>query len=150
MKHFHLKPLDNVLSRILDKDLDSCRTQGGFMKSEGPIFMPISLGRPEANAIEGLMSKGENFTFWFTPDYRVALTTKSGNEWKLKFECRGIKKDGRATAQVARVEGTLSVARVIDAIAHVFQRTAQEIGAKSAAAKTSESVEPSEAVETAP
>jgi hypothetical protein len=74
MKHFYMKAPDGAITRISDKDLDSWRAQGGFMNTEGPVLTPVALGRPEADAIEMLMTRGENFTFWFSPDYRIVLT----------------------------------------------------------------------------
>jgi hypothetical protein len=127
MKHFYMRAPDGVIARISDKDLDGYRLQGGFMKTGGPILMPIALGRPEANAIESLLSKSENFTFWFTPDYRIVLSTKEGRLWKLRFECRGLEKDGKVGIQTARMDGKLSKAKVIEAIAGVFQGSAREL-----------------------
>jgi hypothetical protein len=137
MKNFYLKKApdsSDVLHRISATDLDSWRLKGGFMKTEGSVMLPIALGRPEADAVEGLMSKGENFVFWFSPDFRVVFTTKGDLFWKLRFECRAVN-----GTQAARVEGKLPKERVIETIANVFQDTARKIGA--GAVKAEEVVE---------
>lgn len=127
MKHYLLSP--EGLKRITSQDVESWRLQGGFMKAEGPIMIPVALGAPDASCIESLLKKSENFVYWLTPDFRVALTTKEGVGWKLRFEVRGQGKDGKAIAQMIRVDGKVRADGVIQVIADVFTSLGKQHGA---------------------
>ena len=127
MKHYLLSP--EGLQRIADKDVEIWRLQGGFMKAEGPIMIPVALGMPDVECIEPLLRRAENFTYWFTPDFRVALTTKDGRSWKMRFEVRGADRDGKACVQTERIDGKIRGDGLIKALAEVFVSMGKHHGA---------------------
>jgi hypothetical protein len=130
MKHYLLTP--EGLKRITDKDVETWRLQGGFMKTEGPVMLPVALGQPDVECIELLLEGTENFVYWFTPDFRVAFTTKKGlseRGWKLRFELRGTGKDGKAGTQSLRIDGKIRSDGVIKVIAEVFLSMGKKYGA---------------------
>lgn len=129
MKHYLLSP--EGLQRIADKDVVGWQLQGGFMKAEGPISIPVALGQPDAECIESLLKRAENFAYWFTPDYRIALTTKDGRGWKMRLEVRGVGRDDKACTQSVRIDGKIRPDGVIKVIAEVFSRTAKQHGVTS-------------------
>lgn len=130
MKNYLLSP--EGLKRIDGKDLERWRLQGGFMRSEGPVLSPIALGRPEADVIESLLARDENFVFWFTPDFRVVLSGKAGPRgkiWKVRFELRGMTQGGKAGVQTLLVQGKFETSKIIHVIAEVFTKNRQSRGA---------------------
>ena len=131
MKHYLLSP--EGLKRIADKDVETWRLQGGFMKAEGPVMIPVALGQPDVTCIESLLERAENFVYWFTPDFRVVFTTKkngtSEKGWKICFELRGTNKDGKAATQSLRIDGKIRGDGVIKVIAEVFLSMGRQHGA---------------------
>lgn len=137
MKHYLLTP--EGLKRIADKDVETWRLQGGFMKAEGPVMVPVALGLPDVTCIEPLLMKAENFVYWFTPDFRIAFTTKKGPSergWKLRFELRGTGKDGKAGTQSLRIDGKIRSDGVIKVIAEVFSSMGKKYGAPPPSSET--------------
>ncbi len=135
MKHYLLTPVG--LKRILNQDVAKWQLQGGFMKAEGSVLVPVALGQPDADCIEGLLKLAENFVYWFTPDYRAAFTTKEARAhaeraWKIRFEVRGMSKNGKACTQTARVDGKVYAHNVIKVIAEVFTSWGKQHGAAAA------------------
>jgi hypothetical protein len=124
MKNYLLSP--DGLTRIDDKDLARWQLQGSFMRSEGPVLFPVALGRPEADAVEALLARGENFVFWFTPDFRVVVSGKP-NRWKVRFELRGMTRSGKAGVQTMIVGGKFESSKVVAVIAEVFERNRQNL-----------------------
>lgn len=119
--------------------LVTCRAQGGFMNAEGPVSLPIALGKPEADAVGELLKKGKNFTFWFTPDFRVVFVTKdgavdaSGKWWKIRFEWRSMDKHGKAAASIARFDRRVQPEMILPALENAFTDMAGKISAAHAA-----------------
>lgn len=148
MKHYLLSP--EGLKRIADKDVESWRLQGGFMKAEGPVMIPVALGQPDVSCIESLLERAENFVYWFTPDFRVALTTKksgtSEKGWKICFELRGTNKDGKAATQSLRIDGKIRSEGVVKVIAEVFLSMGRQHGAPPLEGQVEASVAGSETV----
>ncbi len=130
MKHYLLSP--EGLKRIATEDIAKWQHHGSFMKAEGSIMIPVALGQPDAGCIEGLLEKAENFVYWLTPDYRVVFTTKVTNVWKMRFEVRGMNKNGKACIQSARVDGKVYGHNVIRVIAEWFTSLGKQYGVASA------------------
>jgi hypothetical protein len=64
-----------------------------------------------------------------TPDYRVVLSGKEGKGWRIRFEVRGIGKDGKACIQSGFPVQRIRPDGVIAVIADVFSRTGQGVEA---------------------
>jgi hypothetical protein len=129
MKHYLLSP--EGLKRIATEDIAKWQHHGSFMKSEGPVSIPVALGQPDAECVDGLLKKAENFVFWFTPDYRAVFTTKEAqgqNAWKVRFELRGLGKNGKACIQAVRVDRKLYAHAVIQVIAEWFTSLGKQHG----------------------
>jgi len=136
MKHFLLTP--EGLKRIKNEDVERWRAHGSFMKAEGPVTFPTVLGKPDAECVEGLLKLGENFTYWFTPDYRIVFTHRDQKDWKLRFEVRGVSRGGKAVVHAGRVAGKVLESDVIKTVAEVFAETARTIVALPAESNMSE------------
>ena len=135
MKHFLLTP--EGLKQIPESDLLSYRERGSFMVGGGPLTMPTHLADSDANAIEGLLAKGQNFAYWFTPDCRAKFVTKdgvvksSGKWWKVAIEWRSITKDGKPAVSAARTERRLTTEMVTSTLRPILKDLVQTLRARS-------------------
>jgi len=149
MKHYLLTP--EGLKKIQDADLLRWRAQGSFMNAEGPTTIPTRLTPGDAEALKSLMGKADNFAYWMAPDFRVVFTTKDGaidnggKWWKIRFEWRGVDKNGKAGVSGARFERKVTPEQALPAIeatiASMVKAFSQQPGADSAllaAAKAAE------------
>lgn len=127
------------LQQVPEDVLLRCRVQGGFMNAEGPVSLPIALGKPEADAVGELLKKNKNFIFWFSPDFRVVFVTKdgavdaAGKWWKIRFEWRSTDSRGNAAASIARFDRRVPPETILPALENAFTDMASKISAAHAA-----------------
>lgn len=137
MKHYAYTP--EGTKQVPEDVLISCRAQGGFMSKDGPVRMPMKLGKPEADGVGELLKKGKNFVFWFSPDFRVVFITKdgaidsAGKWWKIRFEWRSVSKTGEVAASIARFDRRVPPDVILPALENAFDGMAQKIAAAHAA-----------------
>lgn len=135
MKHFLLAR--EGLKQIPESDLLAYREHGSFMAGSGPLTMPTMLEDSDAGAIEGLLAKGQNFAYWFTPDCRAKFVTKdgaiksNGKWWKIAIEWRSITRDGRTTSSAARSERRLPTEAVVSTIRFILKDLVTTLRARS-------------------
>lgn len=106
---------------------------GGFL-GHGAVQMPTGLGEPEAASLRELIGKKKNFTFWFSPDFRVVFLTKDGvidsggKWWKIRIEWRALDSRGLAAPSVARFDRRVPAEHVLGALGGAFQSMGAEFG----------------------
>lgn len=123
------------LKQISEVDLARFKSQGGFMSTDGQVLFPRQLVKEEADAVGELLSRAQNFVYWFTPDFRACFVTKdglintSGKFWKVRFEWRGVDAKGRTAAAVARFEKKVPIDMILPALENAFSNLLANIQA---------------------
>jgi hypothetical protein len=158
MKHYLLTP--EGLKQIADADLLRWRAQGSFMNAEGPTTIPSRMTPGDVEALGGLLGKAENFVYWMAPDFRVIFATKDGaidnggKWWKIRFEWRGVDKNGKAGVSAARFERKITAEEVLPAIestiTNMVKAFAQQPGADPTLLAAAKAAEAQAAASTAP